>query len=97
MIRESNVDLCVYCFQLYRLKHVAIFGPVAPPEDTAKEVDELLSPGEPAVLPGDVLKVLATRRRQLLSPGDTWVERGLNSCNSAPMPRQARHTPPAPD
>ena len=92
------MDLCVYWFQLNRLKHVAIFGPVAPPEDTAKEVDELSS--SLANLPSCQAmssKYWPPDAGSYCPPGDTWVEGGLNSCNSAPMPGEARDTGPPPD
>lgn len=75
LIREPDVDLSAFRFQLNKVWHVAVLGPTPPPEEIAQEVEELLSPGEPTALPPDILNMLLARRKQALSPGAAWVER----------------------
>lgn len=75
LIHKTDVDLSTFRLQLDRVWHVAILGPTNPPEEIAKNVEDILSPGEPATLPPDLLKALLARRKQVLSPGTTWFER----------------------
>lgn len=54
------------------VSHVAVLGQ-APQEDLAEQLQQILSAGEPEELPGDVLKALAERRRQMRRRG-RWSE-----------------------
>lgn len=74
LIRDPDVDLSAYRFQLDRVWHVAALGPAPPPEEIGSKIDEYLSRGEAVTLPPDIPTILLARRRQILSPGMTWFE-----------------------
>src|SRR5215217_6133859 len=57
----GDVDLSAYRFQLNRVDHVVIVGE-PPPPDLHDELRSVLAPGEPAVVPDDVLRLLNARR-----------------------------------
>jgi hypothetical protein len=66
------VDLSAYRFQLNRVDHVVIVGE-PPPADLHDELRSVLSVGEPAVVPEDVLRLLNGRRTAATKAGP-WVE-----------------------
>ena len=65
-------DLSAYRFQLNTVYHVAVLGE-PPPAELDQQLTEILSTGEPATLPPDVLAALAERRRQMSRRG-FWSE-----------------------
>ena len=65
-------DVSAYRFQLNRVYHVTVLGQPPPPE-LDDQLVQLLSSGEPATLPAEVLEALAERRRQM-SRGAGWTE-----------------------
>ena len=68
----GDVDLSAYRFQLNRVDHVVIVGE-PPPPDLHDELRSVLSAGEPAVVPEDVLRLLNARRTVATRAGP-WVE-----------------------
>ncbi len=68
----GDVDLSAYRFQLNAVYHVAVLGD-PPPTALHDELRAILSAGEPAQLPEDVLKLLNARRAQTAEVGP-WVE-----------------------
>ena len=65
-------DLSAYRFQLNTVNHVTVLG-APPPADLDAQLAEILSTGEPATLPPEVLAALAERRRQMSRRGG-WTE-----------------------
>ena len=65
-------DLSAYRFQLNTVYHVTVLG-APPPVDLDQQLAEILSTGEPATLPLEVLAALAERRRQMRRRGG-WTE-----------------------
>jgi hypothetical protein len=68
----GDVDLSAYRFQLNRVDHIAVLGD-PPPTALHDELRAILSSGEPAQLPEDVLKLLNARRATATKVG-LWVE-----------------------
>ncbi len=68
----GDVALSAYRFQLNAVYHVAVLGD-PPPTALHDELRAILSAGEPAQLPEDVLKLLNARRARATRVGP-WVE-----------------------
>ncbi len=68
----GDVDLSAYRFQLDRVDHVAVLGD-PPPTALHDALRAILSTGEPAAIPEDVLKLLNGRRAEATDAGP-WVE-----------------------
>ena len=68
----GDVDLSAYRFQLDRVSHVAVLGD-PPPTALHDALRAILSSGEPATIPEDVLRLLQARRAQASQVGP-WVE-----------------------
>src|SRR5690606_27416441 len=73
MLLQSNFDLSVYRMQLDRLWHVAVLGDT-PPVEFDQTVQAVLSTGQAAELPTEIILFLNQRRLQARSQG-SWVER----------------------
>lgn len=73
LFRNPDCDLSVFRVQLNRISHVVLLGDLPEPELEQKLL-QILSSGEPASLPLDILKVLQERRVQAIKRGP-WVER----------------------
>ncbi len=69
---DVRADLSVYRFLLDQVSHVAVLG-APPPEEIDNQLRAILSTGEPAVLPQDILTALYERRTQMKQHG-AWVE-----------------------
>ena len=65
-------DVSAYRFLLNQEPHVAVLGS-PPPDDLDAQLTELLTAGEPATLPAEVLAALTERRRQMSRRGP-WSE-----------------------
>ena len=68
----GDVDLSAYRFLLDRISHVLVLGD-PPPTALHDELRAILSSGEPAQLPEDLLKLFTARRQQATQAGP-WVE-----------------------
>lgn len=68
----EELELSVYRLMLNLVYHVAAVGD-PPPEQIDRELRDILSAGEPAELPGDVVAALNQRRLQARRLGP-WVE-----------------------
>ena len=73
LFRSPDSELSAYRFHLNRVWHVAILGD-RPPEDLDRRLQRILSRGEPASLPEEILVELQRRRAQATRLGP-WVER----------------------
>ena len=73
LIYGSNHELSVYRFQLSQIFHVAVIG-TPPPEPFEQRIRRLLSSGDRAELPHDILSVLYQRRAEASRHG-AWIER----------------------
>ncbi len=71
--RAGEIDLSAYRFQLNRVYHVAVLGE-RPPAVLDEQLTAILTSGEPADLPADVLRALSERRRQATRHGGSWSE-----------------------
>lgn len=65
-------DVSAFRFRLNQVWHVAVLGD-PPPTPLAKRLEALLSAGEPATLPEQILDSLKQRRAQVQGIGH-WVE-----------------------
>jgi hypothetical protein len=79
IFRDPGCELSVYRLQLDRTWHVAVLGE-QPREDLEQRLQAILSRGEPASLPEEILRELARRRAQATKLGP-WVERHLRQEN----------------
>ena len=70
---RTDSDLSVYRLLLDRIYHVAVLG-LPPPPDLERRVQRVLSRGEPATLPPEVLQELVQRRAESIRLAP-WVER----------------------
>ena len=79
LYRRPDCDLSAFRFHLSRVWHVAVLGD-QPPEDIDQQLQRILSRGQPASLPAEVLWQLLERRSQAtrIAP---WVEK-----HSRPLP-----------
>jgi hypothetical protein len=73
LFRSPDSELSAYRFHLSRIWHVAVLGD-QPPEDVDKKLQRILSRGEPATLPEEILIELQRRRAEATRLGP-WVER----------------------
>ena len=73
LYRRPDCDLSAFRFHLSRIWHVAILGD-QPPEDIDRRLQTILSRGQPASLPEEILLELQRRRAQATKLGP-WVER----------------------
>ena len=71
-VHAGDVDLSAYRFLLDRIPHVVVLGD-PPPTELHDELRAILSTGEPATVPEDVLKLLNARRQEAIQAGP-WVE-----------------------
>lgn len=69
---DERADLSAYRFLLDQVSHVALVGK-SPPDDLQEKLQNILSKGEPATLPDDILKALHERRIKAKKIGP-WVE-----------------------
>jgi hypothetical protein len=72
LTHAGDVDLSAFRFQLNRVDHVVIVGEPLPP-DLHDALRSVLTAGEPAVVPEDVLRLLNARRTAATGAG-SWVE-----------------------
>ncbi len=70
VVEENN--LSAYRFRLNRIWHVSVLGD-PPPTDLEHKINDILSTGQGASIPDDVLKLLVERRSRATKQGD-WVE-----------------------
>src|SRR5438874_2675381 len=73
LFRSPDTELSAYRFQLSHVWHVAVLGD-QPPEELDRRLQRILSRGEPASLPEEVLLELQRRRASATQLGP-WVER----------------------
>ncbi len=73
LFRAPECDLSSYRIQLNRVWHVLVVGE-KPPEELDDKLHSILSTGEPAPLPADLLAYLKDRRARATRLGP-WVER----------------------
>jgi len=72
IFRDRKADLSAYRFLLDNVRHVAVVG--APPhERLQKQLEKILSYGEPATLPEEIVTALHKRRVEMKRHGE-WVE-----------------------
>jgi len=69
---KGDVDLSAYRFLLNRLSHVAVIGS-EPPEELTKRIKRILSSGQEATLPAEIVQALLQRRAEATEAG-AWVE-----------------------
>ena len=72
LFATPDCELSAYRFHLDRIWHVAVLGD-QPPEDLERQLQTILSRGQPASLPEEVLTQLQRRRAQAVNLGP-WVE-----------------------
>lgn len=72
---QPPVDLSVYRLQLDQLWHVAALG-LVPPAPVLQAIEAILTTGEPATLPPEVVRLLHQRRAQATRQAP-WVERHM--------------------
>jgi hypothetical protein len=70
--KRQDVDLSTYRLIYQKRWHVSVLGEV-PPTEVDRRVRQILSSGEPATLPDDVLRAL-NHRRLLARQMQPWVE-----------------------
>ena len=70
---RTECDLSTYRLLLNQVPHVAVLG-APPPEDLDRTIRKILSSGEPATLPAEVIATLVERRAEQIRLGP-WVER----------------------
>ncbi len=73
LYHRQDVDLSAFRLQLNQVYHVAVLG-LVPPENVDRVLERLLSSGETATLPADVVRLLSQRRAQE-SQRSSWVEK----------------------
>src|SRR5215216_3988517 len=73
LYRSPDTELSTFRFHLNRVWHVAVLGD-QPAEELGRRLERILSRGEPASLPEEVLLQLQRRRAQATRLGP-WVER----------------------
>jgi len=72
LFATPDCELSAFRFHLDRIWHVAVLGD-QPPEDLERQLRAILSRGEPASLPEDILLQLQRRRAQATRVGP-WAE-----------------------
>lgn len=72
LFATPDCELSAYRFHLDRIWHVAVLGD-QPPEDLERQLQTILSRGEPTSLPEEVLIQLQRRRAQATKLGP-WIE-----------------------
>lgn len=73
-IFESQSELSCFRLQLNTAWHAVVLGE-PPPRELADQIETLLSRGEPATLPDEVLSYLQQRRAEAIASGSPWTER----------------------
>jgi hypothetical protein len=72
IIFSAECDLSAYRIRYLNVPHVVVLGQT-PPAEIGERIDRLLTTGEPANLPQDIVKTLA-QRRVLAKRLGPWVE-----------------------
>lgn len=73
-IFDSQSELSCFRLQLNTTWHAVVLGE-PPPRELAEELETLLSQGEAATLPDEVLSYLQRRRAEAIASGSPWTER----------------------
>ena len=71
--KDRDNDLSVYRFQLSGVFHVVVLG-MAPPAPLEQQLRQILTTGDPATLPENVIALLFARRAEISRQGP-WFER----------------------
>ncbi len=79
LVFKHDVDAGVFRIVLNGRTHVVALGLVPMPPDIAVEIEAILSAGEDALLPDQVLFALAIRHGQFSIPGMKFERRGEKS------------------
>jgi hypothetical protein len=77
LVFANDVDASVYRIVLNGLTYVVALGFVELPPAVGHEIERILSQGEDAVLPEEVLLALALRHAEMRAPGMKYERRGL--------------------
>lgn len=72
--RDQDNELSAYRFLLNQVSHVSIVGD-EPRAELAQQIEAILSTGEPASLPPEILQQLFARRAQMVRRHGSWSER----------------------
>src|SRR5258708_4455743 len=78
LVFDTDCDLSGFRFQLNGAWLVAMLGE-SPPDGVGRRINGLLSKGNAAGLPEEIVEFLQERRKQAMQPGSLWVERHLRS------------------
>ena len=77
LVFTHDVDASVYRIVLNGRTHVVALGFVPLPSKIEREIENILSAGDDAMLPEDVLLALSIRHAELRSPGMKYERRGM--------------------